>query len=278
MNGESSITTLARDRPRQPQHLEQVRAGGAEERHAARPACVELLLEVGADLCEVALELFLLRVIETVLAERAFSGAEQRLELHRAIAGRRELARVEIQVEAQDLVAFRPEPRQLPEPLFDDHDQEPTPPGSGLKRKMCGWSGPADGNRDHARIPELIGIGRLPPDPGTEPVPDQPPGGFEAVAEAPAAVAVAAGSRERSPLSSIEGLKVDQLASVRNRSTVQMASEPNRLAVAKKTPARGDRCPRRDADDCGLYGRLDQRGAVVTDPDRPRRAGTRACA
>src|SRR5204863_6880869 len=98
---------LASDRAVQAVDLEEVDPGGAENGHAARAACVELTLEVAADPLEIVSQLGDLLVRERVVAKPLLDRVEQRLELREALARSRELARIEIEIEAEDLVAVR---------------------------------------------------------------------------------------------------------------------------------------------------------------------------
>jgi hypothetical protein len=78
-------------------------------------------VEEGAHALEIPLELLALNVLETVLAKAALDDVQQRLELDGAVAGRRKLTWIEIEVEAQNLVALRPQRCELAEPFFRDH-------------------------------------------------------------------------------------------------------------------------------------------------------------
>src|SRR5438105_12117441 len=101
--------------------VEQVDSGGREDGHAACPARVELALEVRPDPLQVVPQLDSLVVRQGILAQLPLDPVEQRLELGRALPWGRELARVEVQIQAEDLVTLRPQRRELTQPLLVQH-------------------------------------------------------------------------------------------------------------------------------------------------------------
>ena len=109
MNGESSITTSLEIGCGSRRTSNRSAPDAANTTTPRVPLASNSLVEVGADALEVALQLLALRVVEAVLAQRALDHVEQRLELDGAVARRRELARIEVQIEAQDLVALGPQ-------------------------------------------------------------------------------------------------------------------------------------------------------------------------
>jgi hypothetical protein len=58
---------------------------------------------------------------ERVRAQLSLDRVEQGLELDGSLPRGGELARIEVQIDAQDLVSLRPEGRELPEPLLVGH-------------------------------------------------------------------------------------------------------------------------------------------------------------
>ena len=178
MNGESSIVTslrigrpsrwtsnrsdagARRTPPRRARRWRRTR--GRTRRGSARRRCLQLLL---------------LLVGQAVVAQRALDDVEQRLELDLAVPLGRELARVEVQVEAQDLVALGPQGGQLAQSLLGRHGRHHCGPGSRpdtppWAARRAGAAQPTHRHAHDPRVAELVRIGGLAPDPSPEAVDD----------------------------------------------------------------------------------------------------------
>jgi hypothetical protein len=131
---------LVVDRLGEAQHLEEAGGAAGEDRHAVRALRPGAVAELCGDALEIALQglLLLVRELLGLLAHEAPGAVEQRADLGAAGRRRRELARVEVEEEGEDLraadVDFGEPAQAIPGDVVGLHESDTTPAAHRVRR------------------------------------------------------------------------------------------------------------------------------------------------